>query len=92
MTKREEGQGVDGNKQVKGRKRHVVVDVLGLVLGCYVTAANTTDFKAAPAVVLWVLDLYERIAKVLADKGYRGRLATLIQRAFGERQVELEIS
>jgi transposase len=77
---------------VKGRKRHVVVDVLGLVLGCYVTAANTADVKAAPAVLLWVLDLYERIVKVLADKGYRGRLATLIQRAFGERQVELEIS
>ncbi len=29
--------------QVKGRKRHIVVDVLGLVLGCYVTAALTPD-------------------------------------------------
>ncbi len=77
---------------MKGRKRHIVVDVLGLVLGCYVTAANTADVKAAPAVLLWVLDLYERIAKVLADKGYQGELASLIQRAFGERQVELEIS
>jgi len=27
-------QGVDGYKKVKGRKRHVVVDVLGLMLGC----------------------------------------------------------
>ena len=77
---------------MKGRKRHIVVDVLGLVLGCYVTAGNTADVKAAPAVLLWVLDLYERIAKVLADKGYQGELASLIQRAFGERQVELEIS
>ena len=77
---------------MKGRKRHIVVDVLGLVLGCYVSAANTADVKAAPAVLLWVLDLYERIAKVLADKGYRGDLVTLIERAFGEREVELEIS
>ncbi len=77
---------------MKGRKRHLVVDVLGLVLGCYVTAANTADVKAAPAVLLWVLDLYERIAKVLADKGYRGELVSLIQQAFEERQVELEIS
>ncbi len=83
---------MDGNKQVKGRKRHIVVDVLGLVLGCSVTAANTADAKAALAVLLWVLNLYERIAKVLADKGYRGRLATLIQQVFEERQVELEIS
>jgi transposase len=77
---------------VKGRKRHIVVDVLGLILGCYVTAANTADVKAAPAVLLWVLDLYERIAKVLADKGYRGGLVPLMKRAFGKRKVEMEIS
>lgn len=39
MTRGEE-QGFDGNKKVKGRKRHIVVDVLGLVLGCYVTSAR----------------------------------------------------
>ncbi len=39
---------------MKGRKRHIVVDVLGLVLGCYVTSANTADVKAAPAVLVWV--------------------------------------
>jgi transposase len=79
---------------VKGRKRHIVVDVLGLVLGCYVTAANTADVKAAPAVLVWVLELYQRIAKVLADQGYRGALGILIGTFFEEegRQVELEIS
>ncbi|MBD2041680.1 hypothetical protein [Microcoleus sp. FACHB-672] len=30
------------------RKRHIVVNVLGLVLGCYVSSANTADVKAAP--------------------------------------------
>lgn len=77
---------------MKGRKRHIVVDVLGLVLGCYVSAANTADVKAAPAVLVWVLDMCERIAKVLADQGYRGALAALIGQAFGERQVDVEIS
>jgi transposase len=79
---------------VKGRKRHIVVDVLGLVLGCYVTSANTADVKAAPAVLVWVLELFQRIAKVLADKGYRGALASLIEHYFAQsqRQVELEIS
>jgi len=79
---------------VKGRKRHIVVDVLGLVLGCYVSAANTADVKAAPAVLVWVLELYGRIAKVLADKGYQGALGALIQNAFSteEDSVELEIS
>jgi transposase len=85
---------VDGNKCVKGRKRHIVVDVLGLVLGCYVTAANVADVKAAPGVLVWVLQMYQRIVKVLADKGYRGNLGQLIQDFFANegRQVEIEIS
>ncbi len=79
---------------MKGRKRHIVVDVLGLVLGCYVTCANTADVKAAPAVLLWVLQMFERIVKVLADQGYRGELGALIKHFFGEQQrsVELELS
>lgn len=85
---------MDGNKQVKGRKRHIVVDVLGLVLGCYVTSANVSDIKAAPGVLVWVLMMYQRIEKVLADKGYRGRLGALIAYFFAQagRQVEIEIS
>jgi putative transposase len=71
-----------------------VVDALGLVLGCYVTSANTADIKAAPAVLVWVLELLGRMTKVLADQGYRGALAGLINHYFGEqgRQVEIEIS
>ena len=53
-------QGVDGHKKVKGRKRHIVVDVLGLLLGCYVSAANVADSKAASAVLVPVLELYRR--------------------------------
>ena len=79
---------------MKGRKRHIVVDVLGVVLGCYVTPANCADVKAAPAVLVWVLEMFERITKVLADQGYRGVLGTLIGHFFRqqERQVEVEIS
>lgn len=63
-------------------------------MGCYVSAANVADVKAAPAVLVWVLEMYERIAKVLADKGYRGALKALISNAFDteERSVEVEIS
>ena len=79
---------------MKGRKRHILVDVLGLVLGCYVSAANVAAVKAAPAVLFWVLELYEHIAKVLADKGYRGALKARISNAFDteERRVAVEIS
>ncbi|NJL41224.1 MAG: IS5 family transposase [Leptolyngbyaceae cyanobacterium SM1_4_3] len=69
-----EEHGFDGNKKVKGRKRHIVVDVLGLVLGCYVTSANPADVKAAPALLVWVIEQFKRLVKVLADQGYRAGL------------------
>lgn len=79
---------------MKGRKRHIVVDVLGLVLGCYVTAANVADVKAAPGVLVWALEMHQRIVKVLADKGYRGDFGELLSHFFAAqgRQVEMEIS
>ncbi len=71
-----------------------MVDVLGLVLGCYVTSANTADVKAAPAVLVWVVDMFKRIVKVLADRGYQGALGELIKTFFApqQRQVVVEIS
>ena len=36
-------KGIDGNKKVKGRKRHIVTDVLGLIFFCMITAANVSD-------------------------------------------------
>src|SRR5262249_61900933 len=40
--------GVDGGKLVRGRKRHIVVDTLGLLLIVVVTAANADDGATAP--------------------------------------------
>ena len=67
-------QGVNGYKKVKGRNRHVVVDVLGLMLGCYVSAANAADSKAVSAALAPVLGLYKCLEKVLADQAYQGEL------------------
>lgn len=75
---------------MKGRKRHLTVDVLGLALGCCVTAANVADIKAAPAVWVWVLQQYGRIAKILADQSYRSE--TVAQRLQAAYECELEIS
>ena len=40
-------KGYDGRKQVKGRKRHALVDTLGLLLSVYVTPANPSDQAGA---------------------------------------------
>ncbi|MDQ0834259.1 transposase [Streptomyces achromogenes] len=42
-----DSRGFDGGKLINGRKRHVVVDTLGLLLGVVVTAADTGDRIAA---------------------------------------------
>ena len=74
---------MDGFKKVKGRKRHVVVDVLGLVLNCCVGAANQADVKAAPAALVPALEVYPTIEKMLADQGYAGDVAGAVKAAYG---------
>ena len=44
-------RGYDGGKRITGRKRHIGVDTLGLLLAVVVTAANVDDAKAAPQVL-----------------------------------------
>ncbi|AYV25154.1 Transposase DDE domain protein [Streptomyces sp. ADI95-16] len=72
-------RGFDGGKKVKGRKRHIVVDTLGLLLAVMVTAASVTDRGAG-----WTLPerlrlrlRRWRISLVRADGGYTGRLVDL---------------
>ena len=66
-----EGVGTDGGKKVKGRKRHILTDPLGLLLCVAVTAANVSDGRAAPG-VLDPLSLPDRrsLKVVFADGRY----------------------
>ena len=66
-----EEKGIDGNKKVKGRKRHIVVDVLGLLVFCTITAANVSDIHPGKG-FLSDLEKLPRLKKVLVDKGYQG--------------------
>jgi transposase len=69
-----DSRGFDGGKLVNGRKRHVVVDTLGLLLGVMVTAADTGDRAAAQVLLRRVADGHHRLALVWADGGYTGSL------------------
>lgn len=79
---------MDGYKKIKGRKRTAIVDVLGLVLGCHVGAANQAEVKAAPWVLFDVAEREGRLVKVLADQGYRGDLEDDLEAVY---QVAFEI-
>jgi putative transposase len=66
--------GYDGGKRIKGRKRHIVVDTLGLLMAVTVTAANWDDGTHAPC-VLRKLEAakYPRLKVAYADNKYNNQ-------------------
>ena len=64
------GKGIDGNKKVNGRKRHIIVDTLGLVVGVIVTAASCHDGKQGCVLFATFKEHLQRCGKVLGDAGY----------------------
>jgi putative transposase len=64
-------RGADGGKRVKGRKRHILVDTLGLLIAVVVTAANVDDARAAQDVFAQVRGKdFPRLAVVYAGQKY----------------------
>lgn len=74
---------IDGNKKVKGIKRHVVVDKNGFLIAVLVTVANVHDSKAAMLLMQVLTNLCSSTKTIIADSGYRGGLAENIRDAFG---------
>ena len=64
--------GYDAGKQVKGKKRHVLVDTLGLVLQALVTPANVQDRDGGRLLFTALGERFPLLAKVFADQAYRG--------------------
>jgi putative transposase len=69
-------RGTDGGKHITGRKRHVLVDTLGLLVGVVVHAANVYDGKGARRLLSEVRRRGITLHKIWADQTYRGDLAT----------------
>ncbi|MDQ4146720.1 MAG: IS5 family transposase [Pseudomonadota bacterium] len=63
--------GFDAHKQVKGRKRHILVDILGLLLVVVVTNASIQDTNSAAMIATRVQGKLPRIRKIIADQGYK---------------------
>ena len=92
--------GTDGGKKVRGRKRHIVVDTLGLLLAVVVTAANIDDAKAAQQLFAQMPSKkFYRLEAVQADNKYhspqldrwlrihhRGYEIVVVSRQPGERR------
>ena len=77
-------KGFDGHKRIQGRKRHLAVDTLGLVLSVSLSAANVHDSVAAPELLIKLHQQgYERLETVLADSAYKGSLIGWCEEEFG---------
>jgi putative transposase len=64
---------------VKGRKRHIVVDTLGLVLHCVVHPADVQDRDGAKLVLDQLSERFPRLSKIWADGGYAGQLVEQVK-------------
>jgi len=64
--------GFDAGKKVKGRKRHIVTDTLGLMVGLAIHSAGIQDRDGAPEVLQSIRTRWPWLRHVFADGGYAG--------------------
>ena len=93
-------RGKDPHKKVNGRKRHLVVDTLGMVVAAVVHSAGIQDRDGAKLVLKKMVGRFPRLKKILADGIYNGRIAEwakevggwileLVVRPEGEREFKV---
>lgn len=75
-------KGFNPHKQVKGRKRNILVDTLGLLLFVVVCAASIQDSDAAEYIVRETEGRFPRLRTILVDQGYAKWLVELAKRWF----------
>ncbi len=85
-TERGDPHGYDGAKKLSGRKRHLLVETLGLVLGVLgvlVHPADIQDRAGAPWLLLQIQPSMPRLERIWADNAYLGPIQTWVWQTFG---------
>jgi len=72
-------RGYDAGKKINGRKRHIAVDVMGLLLVVLITPASVQDRDAGRDLIWRLRAAYRNIRLVWADGGYAGKLVAWAQ-------------
>jgi putative transposase len=67
-------RGYDKGKQVNGRKRHILVDTMGLLMAVVVTAASVQDRDGARLLLTRLSGACKKLRRVWVDGAYRGQL------------------
>jgi putative transposase len=84
-------RGYDAGKKICGRKRHLIVDTLGLVLGVVVHAADIQDRDGAKLVLAVLANTFMRLRLIWADGGYAGALLAWVASLRQTRRLRMEI-
>ncbi|MGI0016096.1 MAG: IS5 family transposase [Nitrososphaera sp.] len=84
-------RGYDAGKKVNGRKRHLLVDTMGLILIAVVHAACIQDRDGAKLVLEQLKDTFKRLRKIWADAGYAGMLIDWVRALRKWGKIDLEI-
>jgi transposase len=86
--------GYDAGKKIKGRKRHILTDTQGLLLGVHVGPASVQDRDGAKVLFCLFCHLLLSVRLIYADGGYQGKLEAWVQQMgalFGHSSLALEI-
>lgn len=82
-------RGYDAGKKINGRKRHAVVDTIGLLFGLVVHAADVQDRDGAPAVLASIRKSCPWLRHIFADGGYAGQKLRGALDRIGEWTIEI---
>ena len=80
--------GVDAGKKIKGKKRHILVDTLGLLLHAIIHPADIQDRDGGILLLSTLFGMYPFLKKLFADGGYQG---AVFQKALATILPDLEI-
>jgi len=77
-------RGYDAGKKVNGRKRHIVVDTLGLIMSLVIHTADIQDQEGAKLTFEELGDRFKRLKKIFGDSAYkRSGLPEWLEKNFG---------
>ena len=82
-------RGYDAGKKIKGRKRHIVTDTQGNLVGLVVHEASIQDRDGAPCVLASIRSRYPWLRHIFADGGYAGDKLRKALKRIGEWTIEI---
>ena len=82
-------RGYDAGKKIKGRKRHILTDTGGLLVGAIVHTADIQDRDGAPDVLAAIRSSFPWLRHVFADGGYAGEKLETALKGKGDWTLEI---